>query len=195
MTSSESPNPYLSSAVAASNASASAASVGRGLLFGLLFAIVGYLMAMTGFAMVTLARYFLGGYSGRFAWEDFVLDLQWWLYYGVGVAGGCAVLAGLGAVLNYGPAVRLGMVRAMLYVGLSMLAGLMVMGIAATTLDLSPQSYTSDPWGPLRLMIALSIPCTYTFVHTWIRFHIQHIEPGGESLPESESAGKLAPPP
>ena len=79
-------------------------------------------------------------------------------------------LFGLAAILNYAPASRIGLVRAVIFVGLSLIGSVFVIGIATQVFHLGPQTYTIDPWQGLRGLIALVVPIAYTLGHTAMRF-------------------------
>ncbi|HEV3344499.1 MAG TPA: hypothetical protein VG125_29250 [Pirellulales bacterium] len=83
---------------------------------------------------------------------------------------GCALVFGLASILNYAPPSRLGMVRAVLCVGLSVIASLIITGFLAASFGLSPRTYTSDPWAWLRVSIWGSLILAYTAVHTVSRW-------------------------
>jgi hypothetical protein len=117
------------------------------------------------FAITLLARCFLQDDTIR----DLVSDIRRDLWLGVGPGIGLSFVFGLAAILNYAPAKRLGLVRCIMGVGLVSLGGVALSELAASIVDIAPQTYTSDPWAWLRTLIVVSVPVAYTVIHTAVR--------------------------
>ncbi len=84
---------------------------------------------------------------------------------------GCGFVFGLVAILNYTPAARIGLLRAIIFVGLATMGGGLVSSIMTAIFGLQPRAYDSDPWQWLRVFVAFLIPLIYTVLHTAMRLH------------------------
>jgi len=73
----------------------------------------------------------------------------------------CALVFGLAAVVNYTPPKRLGLVRAIMFVGFAALFGVLGTTVLTVMFDLGPQTYTSDPWAGLRFAMTTSVPLCF----------------------------------
>lgn len=74
----------------------------------------------------------------------------------------CAFVFALAAILDFAPATRIGFVRAVMLVGLASVVGFFATAFATVLFPIGRQSYTSDPWLWLRLVLTLSVPATFT---------------------------------
>lgn len=88
----------------------------------------------------------------------------------IAAAIGVAIVFALAAILDTSPAVRLGFLRSLIYVGGATITGAVITAIVSGLFGLGPRSYTSDPWIWLRVSIGVAVPVAYTAIHTTLRF-------------------------
>ena len=91
--------------------------------------------------------------------------------YALAPAIACALVFVLAAFLNFTPTQKIGLVRALMLAGSSVLFGLIVMGVATELFGLGRRTYTSDPFLALRCCIGIfaSIGCTVVILKRTIR--------------------------
>lgn len=132
-------------------------SLVRGLGFAVAFSLVGFAIPMTYGSIVELVAYANSPYvyPPAIEWHS-VFDTF------LSPAIGCSIVFGLAAILNFAPAIRLGAIRSLIFVGISAIAGVYFSAIMAFLFDLQLD------WP--AILMAISIPCCYTFVHTAQRF-------------------------
>lgn len=95
---------------------------------------------------------------------------------------GCALVFGLAAMLNFIPPVRLGYVRAVMFVGFSVLGGLFFGAFTTAAFGLRPRTYDFDPWKWHRALVTLAMPVAYTLIHTIQRcLGPKHVIEGGSA--------------
>lgn len=79
---------------------------------------------------------------------------------------GCGVLFSMAAIRHYSPARKTGFVASLMRIGVLAIIGMVFMTLVSLTFDLEPQAYDSDPYLPLRGLLAISIPASYTYLST-----------------------------
>lgn len=153
-------NPYRSPAM---NTLAPAASHGASIVRGLLYAIP---MGMLGFAIPFALRLLLVSIVYWLSDSPFPLafhlrdNLHAWIW----PSRGCALVFALAAFLNYAPAARIDLLRAIALVALAMIGGILFSSIA-----LSRETRQDDIWAWHRVLAAITIPIFYTLAHTALR--------------------------
>jgi len=164
----ETSNPYESPKCQnAGNFDGDTNSLIRGLGFAVPLSIVGFAIPLSSGLIIELIGQINSPYANPPAIEFNSL------FNGVLAAAiECAIMFAFAALLNYSPAIRLGLIRSLLFVGLSAFAGMIFMAIMTLVFNLEQQSYTSDPWRWLRAFLATSIPVAYTIFHTRQRFSL-----------------------
>lgn len=151
----------------------------RGFLCALPTSGIGFAIPYVVLAVLPIVQATFFGYSP----VDRDADLQELPTKAMIAAIGCSIVFGLAAILNYSPARKLGIIRALLLVGLSAVFGLFVMGVAALIFDLGPRSYFSDPFFPVRCAITVSVPVVFTFLI--LQRVIRHKDRGGHPTPHA----------
>ncbi len=166
----EIPNPYESpkSSQCDGVVNVTTNSLLRGLAIAIPLSVVGFAIPQASGLVFAMVEQMNSPYATPPA-LDFISLFKTYLNAAIG----CAILFALAGILNYSPAIRLGLVRSLLFVGLSMFSGLFFMSVMTLTFNLESQSYTSDPWLWLRVFLALSVPIAYTVIHTRQRFSLQ----------------------
>jgi hypothetical protein len=144
----------------------------RGLAFAVPLSIVGFAIPLaTGF-IIELAKQLNSPYANPPA-----KDLAYLFKTFVGPSIGCAIMFALASILNYSPALRLGLIRSLIFMGLSAFAGGIFMAVMTSLFNLEQQSYTSDPWFWLRVFLLVPVPVAYTIFHTLQRFQLSSNPP------------------
>jgi hypothetical protein len=159
-------NPYRPLAVATIHALTIRGSLLRGIACALPIALIGFAVPFVAYSILTLVRHYILAYPRIDMRDDFRGMPVTFLGPGIG----CSLVFGLAAILNYSPPLRIGFVRATMFVGLAALSGIVLAAVATIVFQIGPQSYTSDPWLWLRILIGVSPPVAYTAIHTVKRF-------------------------
>lgn len=79
---------------------------------------------------------------------------------------GCGALFFAAGIRNYSPAQQTGMIPCLMSIGIFTIAGLVLMSVATLVFSLEACTYESDPWLPVRVLLAVSIPACYTICST-----------------------------
>jgi len=79
---------------------------------------------------------------------------------------GCGMLFSFAAIRNQSPSEATGFVTCLMAIGVFGIVGLIFSTLVAFAFSLGTQTYDSDPWLPIRALLAISIPACYTYVST-----------------------------
>ena len=79
---------------------------------------------------------------------------------------GCGILFSLAAIRNFSPSKSAGYVACLIRVGIAGIVGGFLVGLLDVFFLSQNYSYDPDPWYPMWISLAVSIPACYTFVST-----------------------------
>ena len=132
------------------------ASVVRGIAYSIPHGLLGAVIPSLYFLTLLALRWLSGAQS-----EFLISDFDWDGVLPPSI--GCGIVFALSAIRNHAPAIQIGIIRSLMWVGGSFVLGGFLARIAAISFGLEPVSYDSDPWAWLRLTIALAVPAAYAF--------------------------------
>ena len=127
----------------------SGVSVLRGIACAIPASAIGFLIPYVVVGVQPFIRHAFFGYSAL----DRDADLHQLPRFAFTAAAGCAMVFALAAIINYGPARRVGLVRALMYAGLSALLAGVVAIISTHLLGAVTRGHPPDP----KLLIAAAI--------------------------------------
>ena len=134
-------------------------SIVRGLAYSALFAPIGFIVPLGFFVIISTVSWLFSASTVESPFEMFFDDWRGMLSPCIGIS----IVFAMSAFRNFTPALQFGYVRSLMYVGGCLIAGAFAAAFVTFTFGLENNSYNSDPWIWLKLLVALLVPVGYIF--------------------------------
>jgi len=132
-------------------------SIVRGIGYSVIFSPIGFLVPLLFFMLISVTTWLLTDWNTDSP-KSLIFD-DWDSLISPCV--GISVLFAVSAFRNYAPAQQVGFVRSLMHIGGCLIAGVIVESFVTFAFGLENNSYNSDPWLLLKLIVVLAVPFCY----------------------------------